>query len=242
MAARVLKNCKLYLAGHNLSGDVNKMTLDYSAEMLEATTFADESKRRVAGLFDISADHEGYYQAGSTPDLVDKILWDKLGLADQVMTICPTTGVAGEIAYTTKTVEAEYSPNGAVGELFAFSVSAQGTERLVRATVMQNGTITATGNGTARQLGAVTADQKIYAAVHLVSVSGTNPTLDIDIESDDAEAFSTGIDRITFDQMTAIGAQWKELAGAITDDWWRPVFTIGGIDPSFTVVVLLGIM
>lgn len=242
MSARVLKNCKLYFGGHNLSGDVNKMTLDYSVEMLEATTFSDDSKRRVAGLFDVSADHEGYFQAGTAPKLVDDILFEKLALADQVMTVCPTTGAAGEIAYTTKAVEAEYSPGAAVGELFAFSVSAQGTERLVRATVMQNGALTVSGDGIARQLGAVTADQKMYAVVHVIAASGTTPTLDIAIESDNAEAFLSGIERVTFDQFTDVGAQWKELSGAITDDWWKPVFTAGGTNPSFTVIVLLGIM
>lgn len=238
----MLRDCKLYLGGHNLSGDMNKMTLDYSAEMLDATTFNNSSKRRISGLFDVSADHEGFYQAGTAPDLVDKILWDKLALADQVMTICPTDGSAGEVAYTTKVVEAEYTPGAAVGELLAFSVSAQGTERLIRSAVMQNGDITVTGDSTARQLGAITADKKLYAAMHVTAVSGTNPTFDVVIQSDDAQAFLSPGDRITFDQVTGIGAQWKELAGPITDSWWKPVFTVGGINPSFTVVIVLGII
>jgi hypothetical protein len=71
--------------------------------------------------------------------------------------------------------------------------------------------------------------------------AGTNPTLDLKIQSDDAQAMSSPIDRITFDQMTTVGAQWKELAGPITDTWWRVNYTLGGIDPSFVIAVVIGI-
>lgn len=218
------------------------MALNYGADMLDVTTFNDNAKRRIAGLFDVSVDLQGFYQAGANPDLIDKILWDKLALQDEIMTVCPTIGAAGEVAYFTKVIEATYTPGGSVGEVFPFSVEAQGTERLIRGIVAETGTRTASGNGTARNLGAVAAGKKLYAAMHVLAVSGTTPTLDVTIESDDAETFLTPITRITFSQATAIGAQWKEVAGPITDTWFRPVFTIGGTTPSFTLVLLLGII
>lgn len=218
------------------------MALDYSVEMLDVTTFNDAAKRRISGLFDVAASLQGLYQAGTNPDLVDKILWDKLALQDEIMTICPTTGAAGEVAYFTKVIEATYKPGGSVGEVFPFSVEAQGTERLIRGIVAETGVKTVTGNGTGRNLGTVTATQKLYAAMHVVAASGTTPTLDVTIESDDANTFLTPVTRITFAQATAIGAQWKEVAGAITDIWYRPVITIGGTAPSFTVIILLAII
>ncbi len=218
------------------------MALNYGVDMLEVTTFNDAAKRRIAGLFDVSADLQGFYQAGTNPDLIDKILWDKLALQDEIMTICPTDGAAGAVAYFTKVVEATYAPGGSVGEAFPFSVEAQGTERLIRGIVAETGVKTASGNGTARNMGAVTASQKLYAAMHVIAASGTTPTLDVAIESDDASGFLSPVTRITFAQATAIGAQWKEVAGAISDTWYRPVLTIGGTTPSFTVVILLGIL
>lgn len=242
MAPIILKNAKLYLGGFNLSGDLNQMALNYGVDMLEVTTFNDAAKRRIAGLFDVSADLQGFYQAGTNPDLVDKILWDKLALQDEIMTICPTTGAAGEVAYFTKVIEATYTPGGSVGEVFPFSVEAQGAERLVRGIVAETGVKTATVTGTARNLGAVTASQKLYAAMHVIAASGTTPTLGVTIESDDASGFASPVTRITFAQATAIGAQWKEVAGAITDTWYRPVITIAGTTPSFTIALLLGII
>lgn len=230
------------MGGFNLSGDLNQLALNYGADMLDVTTFADTAKRRIAGLFDVSADLQGFYQAGTNPDLVDKILWDKLALQDEIITICPTTGAAGEVAYFTKVIEATYTPGGSVGEAFPFSVEAQGSERLIRGIVAETGAKTATGNGTARNLGAVASGKKLYAAMHVLAVSGTTPTLDVTIESDDASDFLSPVTRITFAQTTAIGAQWKEVAGAITDIWYRPVLTIGGTTPSFTVVILLAII
>ena len=138
---------------------------------------------------------------------------------------------------------AEYSPGAAVGELFAFNISAGGCDLLARGTVLENAVKTATANGTARNLGAVGAAQKLYAGMHVLAVSGTNPTLDMIIQSDDAEGFLSSANRITFAQKTAIGSQWATpVAGAITDTWWRCAYTIGGTDnPSFTVVVVLAI-
>ncbi|MEW5921566.1 MAG: hypothetical protein AB1796_11605 [Bacillota bacterium] len=206
------------------------------------TTFNDNAKRRIAGLFDVSADLQGYYQAGTNPDLIDKILWDKLALQDEIMTVCPTNGAAGEVAYFTKVIEATYTPGGSVGEVFPFTVEVQGTERLIRGIVAETGAKTASGNGTARNLGAVATGKKLYAAMHVLAVSGVTPTLGVTIESDDADTFLTPITRITFSQATAIGAQWKEVSGPITDTWFRPVFTLGGTNPSFTIVLLLGIL
>lgn len=242
MAPIILKNAKLYLGCFNLSGDLNQMALNYGADMLEVTTFADTAKRRIAGLFDVSADLQGFYQADTNPDLVDKILWDKLSLQNEIMTICPTTGAAGEVVYFTKVIEATYTPGGSVGEVFPFSVEAQGTEKLIRGIVAETGVKTATVTGTARNLGAVTASQKLYAVMHVIAASGTSPTLDVTIESDDASGFASPVTRITFAQATAIGAQWKEVAGAISDTWYRPVITIGGTTPSFTIALLLGII
>jgi len=62
------------------------------------------------------------------------------------------------------------------------------------------------------------------------------------VQSDDAQAFLSPTDRITFAQATAIGAQWATpVSGAITDDWWRLSYTIGGTNPSFMVIVVVGI-
>ena len=161
------------------------------------------------------------------------------------MTFAPTTGAAAEPAYFAETLELALGGGGTVGDLYMFRASGtgQGT-KLIRGTIMETGAKTATANGTARQLGAVTATQYLYACLHVIAVSGTNPTLDVIVASDDASNFGSSTTRMTFTQKTAIGSQFiTPVAGAITDDYWRIVYTIGGTNtPTFNFIVTVGIL
>ena len=240
MAIAVLKNQKLWFGGYDFTGVMNALALESGVELQDGTVFGDAGRRRLAGLKSVIANHEGYFDA--VP--VDKPLAAAIGLVDQPMSFGPVDGIEGSLAYTFAAIVGEYSPGGAVGSMFAFSVSAEGSDgsELIRGTLMHNAARTATAQGTARQLGAVAAGQKLYAALHVIAVAGTTPTLDVKVQSDDAEGFASAVDRITFAQKTAIGGAWASpVPGAITDDWWRIVWTIGGGSPSFTFVVVVGI-
>ena len=51
----------------------------------------------------------------------------------------------------------------------------------------------------------------------------------LSIQSDDNAGFSSATNRITsFTAATARGYQWGSVAGAVTDDYWRCVYTITG--------------
>jgi len=155
------------------------------------------------------------------------------------------TSADGGVAYTMRTVMSTLSPlGGSVGDLSALSVDAVGAGgvRPVRGLIMHPETARATsGSGVARQLGAVSSSQTVYAALHVVAASGTTPTLDVIVESDDASGFATPTTRLTFAQTAGKTAGWQSAAGAIADDWWRVGWTVGGTDPSFTFAVVVGI-
>lgn len=243
MSVFVLKNSKIYLGGYDVSGDLNKATMGYKAEEKDITTFGQSAKKRICGLSDTDLKLNGFWQADSSSYKVEDILWSKFAISDEVITIFPQTGAAGELGYSFKAMEGEYSPGGQVGDVLGFDMSAMANDLLVRATCMESGAKTSTAAGTGRQLGAVLATQKVYAGIHILAKSGTLPTLDIKIQSDDNASFTSATDRITLTQMNAIGAQWATpLAGAITDDYWRFYFTVGGSGgPSFTVRAWIGI-
>ena len=242
MGLNVLKDCKFYLGGYNLSGGMNKLEIKTSNAKLKATTFGANTQHYNPGLKEVQASHAGFVTLGT--DEIDDVLNTAWGAVDQIMTACAQTGAAGETAESFKGLMAQYVPSGQVGELFGFVVEASASDsNMVRATICETGAKTSTANGTSRQLGAVTATQKIYCIQHVIAVSGTNPTLDTIIASDDDTGFASGVTRATFAQATARTAEWIEVSGAITDDWWRPEWTIGGTDtPTFTIVVLLAIM
>ena len=62
--------------------------------------------------------------------------------------------------------------------------------------------------------------------MHVLAVSGTNPTLDMIIQSDNVSGFTSPTTKITFDQAVAVGAQWgTRVAGPLTDDYYRASWT-----------------
>lgn len=152
----------------------------------------------------------------------------------------------GSLAYTWKALGTSYVPmQGAPGELAMaqFSgVSSSGP--IARGLLIHPSTArTSSSTGTAHQVGAVSSTQRLYASLHVLSASGTSPTLDVKVQSDTV-GFGSATDRITFTQATASTNlyQASSVAGAITDDYWRVSYTIGGSStPTFSFMVCVGI-
>ncbi|MDV2503082.1 MAG: hypothetical protein RX318_03935 [bacterium] len=236
----VLTKCKLFVAEFDLSGDMNALDVKRASEVLDRTTFGASERRRLGGLKAVLMEHSGYWNGGA--DNVDDVLFAKIGVSAVPVTVGPETGAAGERGNIMLATFGEYMPKGVIGEIFAFNVSIDSDGDLIDGTILFNGIATATGNGTAYQVGAVSATQSLYAALHVVAASGTTPTLDVILQSDTV-GFPSPTSRITFAQKTAIGSEWATpVAGAITDDWWRINYTIGGGSPSFTFIVTIGIL
>lgn len=243
MSSQVLTDAKLYVAGFDLSGDMNALALTYSADMLDGTTFGNDTRINKAGLKSIVAQHEGFWDSDGT-DEPDDVFFSRIGTANVPVTICPTTGADGETAFIFRAVHSAYSPGAAVGDLLAFSVNMEGADGapLVRATVLHPATArTASSVGTGRELGALTSAQTLYGSLHVIAASGTAPTLDVVVQSDTANTFASPVTQLTFAQQTGVGSDWQSLAGANADTWFRVSYTIGGTSPSFTFVVALGI-
>lgn len=246
---QVYKNVKIYRGGYDLSGYSNAAELAYEFPEVPVPVFGNACQHGIPGLPKLTWNLEGLASANATSTATyesDDILSARLGSGtDEPQSWCPQTGADGEPAYFSETNLLNYSLAAPIGEAHAFSASggSVGTA-LVRGTIMATGAKTSSSQGTARQLGQVTAAQKLYAVLHVFAVSGTNPTLDVLVKSDDAEGFSSGSTRITFAQKTAIGSELATpVAGAITDDWWRIYWTVGGTNtPSFTFAVVVGIL
>ena len=239
----IVENRKLWVDQWDLSGDLQGVALELGHELQDDTVLGDSTRSHVPGLETMDLQHEGVWIAGV--DQPDAIFEEHKGLADVLATVTPVNGTEGAIAYFCRTSRGLYTPGGKVGDLHQFSVSlkASGGYGAIRGTLMVNATKTSTATGTARQLGAVTAAQKLYAGLHVLTVSGTSPTLDVTVKSDDASGFPSATTRGTFAQKTAADSEWlTPVAGAITDDWWRVDWTLGGTTPSFEFVVSVGIL
>ncbi|HEV8642169.1 MAG TPA: hypothetical protein VGV13_13800 [Methylomirabilota bacterium] len=237
MASQVLTNCVLWLAGYKLSGAMNALGLDYGAELQDATVFGDTGRRRRGGLKTQAFHHEGYWDVGTgAGDAADEVLFPLVGAADKVMTISPN-GVEGEPAYTLRSVAAEYSPGAQVGQMFKFTVRGEGApgDPLVEGTLLKNAAVSVDGNGTAFDVGAVSATQKLYAALQFTGAAlGTAY-----VQSAPTSGFVSPTQRVLFALGGSRGTDWQVVAGPITDAWWRAGWTASG---SAEIVVTIAIL
>lgn len=232
----VMRDQKVWFGGYNLTGAMNAIALDYGAAAKENTVLGNDTHTFEGGLKTVAASMQGYFDAAK-----DKVLFEAMAATGKVLS-CGAAGTAGSAVYSFKALLGSYTPGGAVGEMFGFSLEAATEGKLVRGTIMENQTgLEASADGTGRQLGAVSSTQKLYAILHVLTADGTTPTLDVIIESDNGAGFGTPVTAITFDQITGIGSYWKEIDGPITDDYYRGSFTVGGTDPSFDYVLILAI-
>lgn len=234
MSEFVLSSGKMYLAEFDLSGQINAIAADLSVETPETTAMGSTTKTRLPGLKDAKVSLNGHFDS-------EPILWDKIGFVASAMTIAPT-GADNETCWFFKPAMAKYSLGGKVGDVFAYKVEGEGAGPFVQGTILLPKLArVATNAGVARELGAATAAQRVYAILHVFAATAGD-TLDVIVQSDALETFLSPADVITFAQKTAVGHEWKEAAGPVTDTWWRISYTIGGVDPSFTFAVVVGIL
>jgi len=228
----ILRDSKIWAGGYDISGDLNSVTGMAGVEEKDGTAFGHLARGYLPGLQTANIEAAGYWRLA-----LDAVL-QPFGLQDEAVTIAPLTGAAGERAFFVRATQGKYDIGGEVGEVYPFELSVRGKDTpLVRGTVFYNATgVTASGNGTAYQLGTVATGQTLYAALHVLSASGS---LDVTIERDSAEGFPSPLTTITFNNMSAIGSQLMVDTSEYSNDWWRAEFTVSG---TFDFVVVVGII
>lgn len=252
MAVYVLKDCKHWIGAYMLSDEIHATSISAEVENQDVTTFGSGGAREyVAGLRDASIEIEGYadyaleYASGFAS--FESIMRSTLGVSDTVITIAATDGTVGSPAIFGKTVEGSFGVGGSVGDVTNLATAHMVTGMLTGGVVLESGTTarTSSGNGTAVQVDNVDTGQYLYASLHVLSVSGTSPSLTVALQSDDNAGMSSATTRATFSAATSIGAQYRTpVAGPLgggTETYWRASWTISGTSPSFTFAVALAV-
>lgn len=241
MAAQVLTASQLYIAGHDFTCDANDAGLAANVAVQRATTFCSGAwEEFLPGVVSAELSASGVWSTG-TGDTIDAVEWGANGATDRVITYAPA-GTEGTVAYMLQGARTSYQFGGAHGEVAPWSISAVGTASngMVRGQLLLAKTAAISGAGavgTGVQLGAVGADEFVYATLHCFS-AGT--TLTVVLESDDNASFTSATTRYTFPDVTAAGGTWAvRVAGAITDDYWR--LRVTAATGSFTLAGAAGI-
>lgn len=222
-------------------GQLFRGTLVQTVDPLDDTAFGDSFMSRIGGLEATELSGSYHYDAAVN----DTPLFDRLGTSDTAVLVAPRPdeGV-GATAYTFVGMHPDVTgPDGDRTGLAGGTFRIAGTSLAVRGQLLETGQTarTATFDGADATLPAVGSGETLYAQLNVVSASGTTPTLDVIVESDDADTFASATTRVTFTQATGVGAQRLTAAGPITDTFYRVSVTIGGTDPSFLFYVTVGI-
>lgn len=241
MTEYALLNVFSYVGGHDFTTDTNMAKIAADSVALDATTYGSNGWHETAfGLKNCAFDMSGFWQS-ALADAVDPEAFADLGVTDRAHTI-GTVQAEGTPAYLFQAGKANYQLlQGGIGTLAGFTLASRGTngQGVIRGQLAKSkGAVSAIGVlGSGLNLGAVAANQFLYATFHVFSV-GT--TLTVQLQSAPTNAFAAPTTRATIGPLTARGGTWMaRVAGPITDTWFR--FNVSANTGSHVVAGAIGI-
>lgn len=239
MAVEALLDAGLYVAGHDFTTDTNQGQLDLTAAALDKTTFGSAGWMENAyGLKTLAFNYSGFWQS-ATDDAVDTEAFGDLAI-ERAHT-WTLKEVETEPAYLFNAAKSAYNFGGEVGPLAPFSLVSTATDKFgaVRGQLAKaKGAANAVGpTGSVVELGAVAADQFLYATFHVFTAA---TTITIQVQSDDGAGMATPTVRGTIGPLTARGGTFMaRVAGPIADTFYR--FNISAVTGAFVAAGAIGI-
>lgn len=245
MPTRVLTDVAFFIAEFNFSAEMNEVSLTQDVEAPDATTFATGGTRTfVPGLAGVSAVHHGWYDTDTAINAARGPFFDDVGVQlAGLHTLMPEGGLEDEVAYMFEAMGSRYSVNGAIGDIFGFDLEYQPRGDLLRGRTMLDSEVSlvSTKVGVALNLGPTDLGGgeiiNAYSGIHCTAFDGT--TLDVIVESDDANGFPSTTTRISHTQLTGVGSELLAFTAGTLDDWWRITGTFVGT--SFTLAAVVAI-
>lgn len=241
----LLDNLAVYYGGYAIQGNQNACNFRVSAAELTEGRFGDTHDCKYPGILTPEVSVGGFYNTTDDAVIFPNINGTRTSLP---LSLCPpyapgaTPGADGNTAYLITGCDFMYELGAAHGELLPYTLKRMPRSggSVVRGQVLlPSAVVSSTTTGTAINLGAVSATQKLVVALHMFAVTGGTWTLTI--ESDTASNFPSATTQLTFTGATAIGSEVKELATAVTDTWCRAVLTKSG-GTSCNAAVVAGIV
>lgn len=243
MAVHVLKNTKIYIDGVDLSGRMNNVALNYSAELKDRTTFGSSSIRRIPGLLDLAITGQGFYDA-STQYQIDNISWNDIA-STAIMTVVAEGTALGNRSFSAQKISYEYQHGFQIGEIASINFACYGQGALIKQTLMEVGSISTALSATPRNLGYRGPQQNLFATLHVIrGTTDADKNLIVEVLTDSSSAFGVAPSTaITFTTLTTAPhtAQWQTTSQSTTHNWYKiSVVSSGSSDGTINGVVTLG--
>ena len=243
MAVVAQTDARIYIGSFEWTSFTNQAEVGFDVATQDVTTFGSSFTQYVPGLKTMTFNVAGFNDyAGASLDE-----WTRANVGTRrVCTIAnatPATGGAAYVGYGQ--FDAKRMMNAAVGAVP--TVTAQvgdGYTAEGLLTQISTSTVTATGNSTPQQVGAVASGRTILAAIHVLSVTGTTPSLTCQLASSTTLGGAYTARGSAGAAITAAGDQLITIAAPFTgstDGFWRINYTVSGTTPVFTVVATIAI-
>lgn len=236
----LLSDLGIYYGGYALQGDLARCNFGLSMPELADARFGDALAAKYPGVLMPEVSLGGFWNATQDAVLHPALLARTSQPLSLAPPYAPAAGVGadGNLAYLITGADFAYELGAAHGELLPYTLvrKPRSGGSVVRGRViLPAGVVSATTTGTIFQLGALSATQKMVIALHVFAVTGGSWVLTI--ETDALVGFGSPTVVATFTAATAITSQVAEVAGAVTDSFWRAVLTkTGGTSCNAAVV------
>lgn len=246
MAVLSFTDVEILAGPFRLTSRSNVVDYQLTRDQLDTTNFDSSGwNESIAGLKRMASSVNGHYDAAAIETgglTLDEQLFSEMASSQFPLTIAPTK-TDGSVAYVAGGQRGTLKFGGQVGQLLEFESDMWGDGLAGRGNLIKpaSSTVSASGNGTGVQLGAVADGDTLLVSYHVLSLDGTSPTIDLTVQSDDNSGFTTAA---TIHNTGAISTPTGALvtaAGPITDDYFRVIWTLGGTDPVVRFAVAVAI-
>lgn len=239
MATQVFRGGALYLGEYDFSSLTKAFAFDIEADAVDMTVISSTTRIHAGGLRSVTWNADLLYDATTYEGSLFGYTSATGGSEALIASYFPSGAAAeDEMAYFLRSRPGKFSLPWNLGEAAMMSIGGDsgalgGTrpaQSLVQGRLSARGAgVSATGNGTGRQMGALTSSKQLMAmAGHVTARTGTAAVV-FTLESDDNSGFTTPTTRITETSISSVADFGvRTVAGAITDDYWRIKYTISG--------------
>tara|TARA_R100001129_G_scaffold168856_1_gene137272 strand:+ start:362 stop:1075 length:714 start_codon:yes stop_codon:yes gene_type:complete len=228
------KDTKVFFNNNDFGQYFNNIDFARTVDVAETTAFGNDNKTFVAGDRDGTVSMSGLFDATA-----DAILQPFLGSSTDTNLIVGLDGITdGKTVMFGAGIVSNYGQSSPVGDVVATSVDMQSDDGFFNGLVLDNATITATGNSSVTDNGASSTNGGGAFAI-ATTVSGSTPVATVKIQHSSDNV--TYVDLVTFTNFSAVGSQMSTVAdGTTVNRYLRVNYTISGSTPSFALVVGFG--
>lgn len=242
MASFIRKGCKVYVGGYDKSDHCQGGTVEGGVESVDNTTLVDTTRKYTGGLYTGTIDLNMFddYATNSVDQLfnpVDGVYGNPAGSNWPFpITVGVEPGIANAVfVYMMYGVVGDYKKTKTIGDMAKADLAFKCTTEIIRGQVLTGDrTISSSTNDTGVQLGALTANDKMFMFIHITGVSSPNGiTVNLQSSTTQGGAYTT---RASGSAISAIGFQIVTLNGPQTDTWWRAQWAWTSGTATVTVV------